>query len=63
MDDIDSIPDDVPPGDAFEQQRPAGDPPEPWPTDVGDSAPLESDPSDWQEQHEVVEGPDPDEER
>ncbi|MGY4710234.1 hypothetical protein ACXDF8_11870 [Mycolicibacterium sp. CBM1] len=61
MTDTDSFPDDVPIADAVEQLRPASEPVEPdivvGPSDV----PLESNESDWQEQLQVVEDPDPDE--
>jgi hypothetical protein len=68
MTDRDSFPDDVPVADAVEQNR--------WTvesTDLGnidpdellsiddDVVPLESNESDWQEQHQIVEDPDRDE--
>jgi hypothetical protein len=64
----DLIPDDVPVADAVEQNRPAAewadldsvDADEHAPID-DDAMPLESNESDWQEQHQVVEGSDQDE--
>lgn len=57
--------DEVPEADAAEQLRPAADP-DAFPEDVFDDpdspgAPLESNESDWHEQHLIVEDPDPDE--
>lgn len=53
----DSFPDEVPVADGVEQVLPAVDPEDP--AAVGDDeAPLESDPSDWQEQRLIVEDPD-----
>jgi hypothetical protein len=64
------FPDDVPLADAIEQQRPAAeaadletvDLDERVPIENGDT-PLESNASDWQEQHQVVETHDEDEVR
>ena len=54
--------DEVPEADAAEQLRPAADPDVFFDIDPdGPGAPLESNESDWQEQHLVVEDPDPDE--
>lgn len=55
-----SFPDDVPIADAVEQLRPVAEPDEQPSFDEG-AAPLESNESDWQEQHQVVDDPDPDE--
>lgn len=55
----DSFADEVPVADAVEQTRPAVDDGEaPAPGD--DSAPLESNESDWQEQRMIVEDPEDD---
>jgi hypothetical protein len=57
-----NIPDDVPVADAVEQQQTTAD----LVPDAGLGArtpPLESDPSDWQEQHQTLDDPDPDDER
>lgn len=55
------LPDDVPVDDALEQQQPTADL---VPDDGLDgSPPLESDAGDWQEQHQALGDPDPDEER
>ncbi|MGO8770678.1 MAG: hypothetical protein ACLQIK_15410 [Mycobacterium sp.] len=70
MSDSGPFPDDVPLADAIEQQRPAAeaadletvDPDERVPIENGDM-PLESNASDWQEQHQVVETHDEDEVR
>lgn len=68
MTDRESIPDDVPVADAIEQNRLAAesadmdtvDPDERVPVD-DNVAPLETNESDWQEQHQVIEDPDQDE--
>jgi hypothetical protein len=68
MTDRESIPDDVPVADAIEQNRLAAesadvdtvDPGERVPID-DNVAPLETNESDWQEQHQVIEDPDQDE--
>jgi hypothetical protein len=68
MTERDSFPDEVPVADAVEQQRLAAefpdlesvDPDERVPVEEGDPA-LESNESDWQEQHQIVENPDEDE--
>ena len=57
--------DEVPEADAAEQLRPAADP-DVFDDDVFEDpdrrgAPLESNESDWHEQHLIVEDPDPDE--
>jgi hypothetical protein len=57
MQESEQLPDDVPVADAFEQQRPSADsvPDEEEALDEGGGGvPLESAPSDWQEQHETV---------
>lgn len=67
MTERDSFPDEVPVADAVEQQRPAAeipdleslDPDERVPMADG-GAPLESNESDWHEQHQIVEDPDED---
>ncbi|MCX2933673.1 hypothetical protein ORI20_25715 [Mycobacterium sp. CVI_P3] len=68
MTDRDSFPDDVPIADIVEQNRSAAGAADADDVDGDDSAliddalpPLESDESDWQEQHQVIEDPDPDE--
>jgi hypothetical protein len=61
-DDPTPFPDDVPIVDAVEQLQPTAD----LPADeaiAGTAAPLESDPSDWQEQHQSLEDPFPDDDR
>jgi hypothetical protein len=68
MTERESFPDDVPVADAVEQLRPVTepfdlesvDPDERVPVDDG-VAPLESNESDWREQHQIVEDPDEDE--
>jgi len=68
MTDRESFPDDVPVADAIEQHRPAAesadldtvDPEERVPIDES-AVPLETNESDWQEQHQVIEDPDQDE--
>lgn len=70
MGDSGPFPDDVPLADALEQLRPAAeaadletvDPDERVPTENGET-PLESNPPDWQEQHQVVETHDEDQVR
>lgn len=51
----DSFADEIPVADAVEQVRTAADEP---PSVPDEEAPLESDPSDWQEQRLMVEDPD-----
>ncbi len=60
MTERESFPDDVPLSDAVEQRRPVAEPAEPASLEA-DAPPLESNESDWQEQHQVVEYPDEDE--
>lgn len=56
------FPDEVPVDDAVEQQQPTADLiPDEGLSDT--AAPLESDPSDWQEQHQTLDDVDPDEDR
>ncbi len=56
------FPDEVPIDDAVEQQQPTADLiPDEGLTDT--PTPLESDPSDWQEQHQALDDVDPDEDR
>ncbi|MCV7347396.1 hypothetical protein [Mycolicibacterium rhodesiae] len=64
----DPIPDDVPVPDAIEQIRPVTESADLESLDIDERVPvddgalsLESNESDWQEQREVVEDPDPDE--
>lgn len=61
MQDSEDVPDEVPVADAVEQQRPPTDsvPDEEEVADEAtDDVPLETTPSDWQEQHQTVD-PDP----
>ncbi|BDB42684.1 MULTISPECIES: hypothetical protein [Mycobacterium] len=63
-DDDTAFPDDVPVGDAAEQQRLAADEPEDeeTPQDFAGEVPLEADVADWREQQETVFlAPEPDE--
>jgi len=55
-----SFPDDVPVGDAVEQLRSVAEPADADGVEP-DAPPLESNESDWQEQHQIVEDPDEDE--
>jgi hypothetical protein len=57
-----SFPDDVPVGDAVEQQQTTADLTPDTGIDTG-TPPLESDAGDWHEQHQTLDDPDPDEER
>jgi hypothetical protein len=60
MTERESFPDDVPVGDAVEQHRSVAEPAGTDSVDA-DAPPLESNESDWHEQHQVVEDPDEDE--
>ncbi|MDF2825860.1 MAG: hypothetical protein K0R68_3268 [Mycobacterium sp.] len=60
-DDTTPFPDEVPVDDAVEQLQPAADPVSADEDDLaGATPPLESDPSDWQEQHQLLDDPEDD---